>query len=379
MTPHSSMQLSPFYWDLRNRITRPWDSVGQLVSKYFWKRWMPVLGPEYTILIIELRQLAAASSLARGTPSFASNAPTVQVSHQDLADRTGFSLRKIQRLLTPSAMRKPENWFVGRFLRVENCYVYDEARKKKVRVANSYAIAIDDPLHPEDEEEINIEFTRREREDLRAQGFEATLPQPEPAESLLPSTLPPVSAEEERVYQLAKELVPDLSLTVLARLIATVGHPAVLRQLEWFPLRDNTWAKNGPAAAFFTYCKEDRPEPPAAARVTRETHNEALSLQTAREATREALQSAPDPASQPEVWHQILEKMPKVTRFGLGRRVEFLGFDDGRVVCRCPTAGDALLLRHNQRIWDSAASEVLGVPAVVVFESESDQETSCAR
>jgi len=377
MTPRSSLQLSPFYWDLRNKIIRPWESVGQLVSRYFWRQWQPILGPEYTVLVIELRQLAADAAVEGGT----SSSPVVQVSHQDLAERTGLSLRKVQRLLSPSTMRRPENWFLGRFIRVENRYVYDEALGKKIRVANSYAVAIDDPLHPEDEEGLSLQVARREQDDLRAQGFEAALPQPELAfESSLPSSLPPASPDEERLYQLARDLVPELSLTVLARLLGSVGPETVMRQLEWFPLRDNSWARNGPAAAFFTYCKEDRPPPPAVIRASREAEHQEEVAQRASEAAVKALEDAPDPESQPEVWKQILARLPTVSRFGLGPRLEFLRVEEGRVFCRCPTSGDAFLLRQNQRTWDNAASEALGSPTVVVVEAAHDKETStCAR
>ena len=372
MTARSSLQLSPFYWDLRNRVTRPWDCVGQLVSKYFWRRWKPILGPEYTMLIIELRLQAAELDAS------SSGAPVVQVSHQDLADRTGLSLRKIQRLLSPSTMRRPENWFLGKFLRVESRYVYDEALKKKIRVANTYAVAIDDPLHPEDEEAIGMQVAQREQQDLQAQGLEPPLPRPEPAtEPPLPSTMPPATVDEERLYQRAREMVPDLSLSVLARLFSTVGPDTISRQLDWFPQRDNRWARNGPAAAFFTYCKEDRPPPEPVRREARASQQDAQALEEARAQT---VAAAPAPLQdQPDVWRRVLEHLPTASRYSIGSRLEFIGQGPGFVRCRCPSKGDAWLIRQNQAVWNDAATAALGTPTVVVFESDHDEETStCA-
>lgn len=361
-----TLQLSPFYWDLRNQLTRPWESVGQLVTKYFWRRWQPVLGPEYTVLIIQLRLLAADS-----------NDPTqkvVSVSHKELAELTGLSLRKMQRLLSPEALRKPENWFLGRFLRIENRYAYDPRLGKKVRVANAYAVAIDDPIHPDEEDTINAEVLKREQADLRAQGLDNQLPTPQLADAL-PSTLPPSSGEEEQVIQLARELVPDLSLTVLGRLLQSVGPEVVRRQLEWFPARNNSWARKGDAAAFYTYCKDDRPAPQPIQRAAQNQRLADIHRVEEEEASRDALQETQSLDEQPEVWRELISRLPKVTRLGLAPRLTFVGIEGDTVVCRCPTTGDAFLLRNNQETWNSAATGLLGRPMTVRVESDRAPET----
>lgn len=367
MTAPASLSLSPFYWDLRNKVVRPWDNVGQLVSKYFWRRWQPLLGSDYTVLIIQLRVLAA-------DPACGGQA--VVVSHQELAESTGQSLRAIQRLLSPATLRKPELWFLGRFLRIENRYSYDPATRKKVRIANAYAVAIDDPLHPEDEDGLNIQLARREQSDLRAQGFETRLPVPPMVGTQLPilspvndvSSLPFGSAEdEEALISAARAAIPDLALSVLGRLLHDQGADVLRRQLDWFPQRDNSWARNGPAAAFVTYCKEDRPPPPAVRRQEHEDRARADMEAHKEEYTRVALAEATASKASPPVWDAILMRLPKVSREAIGSRLTFLEVTDDQVLCRCPTSGDALMVRKNQGVWDDAASAVLGRPMRVVL------------
>jgi len=137
-----TIELKPFYWDLRNRIIRPWETVQ--TSRYFWYRWTPVLGPTYTVIIINFRLLCAEQDSKEGDPG------RLVVPHAKLAELSGLSAPTIKRQLAPRTFRDPSKWFLPLFLSPYKRYVYDPKMRKKIRDTNGYKVAMDDPLLPQD-------------------------------------------------------------------------------------------------------------------------------------------------------------------------------------------------------------------------------------
>lgn len=343
MTRPLEVALTPFYWDLRNEVVRPWENAGSLITHYFWNRWQPILGPSYTVLIIELRLLAA--NAADGAP--------IIVPHQRLADRTGLTLRTVQRLLSPAAFQ--ERWFLPRFLRVETRY--RPKGRQRVRAPNSYFVAIDDPLHPDDDARLR-DVAEREQIDLAAQGLPS---------SAIPEAFTPA---EREVLERGRELLPDLALNAAVRLIREVGVEVVARQLEFLPYRDNSWAQKGPVAAFFRYCRDDRPKPVALRRKDKE--------QEARAMPSAEVPSCIVPIEGPhsDLWSRILSNLPTGVRAMLGTRLRLTAVDDSRVVFQCAAEGDRFLLSQYKREFDVAASAAAGRPLHVSFEVAEEQETA---
>jgi hypothetical protein len=53
----------------------------------------------------------------------------------------------------------------------------------------------------------------------------------------------------------------QISSATIRRLVEETSFENVTRQFEWFDLRDNSWARRGPVAAFVVYCRNEAGEP----------------------------------------------------------------------------------------------------------------------
>lgn len=157
-----TVELRPFYWDLRNRIVRPWDTVQ--TTRYFWFRWIPIIGPSYTLIIINFRLLCADQPLEEGGSN------RLIVPHAKLAELCGLSLPTIKRALAPRTFRDASTWFLPLFLRPYQRYLYDQNSRKKVRAPNGYEVAMDDPLLPEDEQSLHGIYAEEEVRRLIKEG-----------------------------------------------------------------------------------------------------------------------------------------------------------------------------------------------------------------
>lgn len=273
------IELSVVHESPKAAITRPWQHVGVTLTSYFWRRWKPILGPDYTILILDLRILVAEQLGQGNVPT--SGKVTVQVDRRDLAERTGLSLRTIERLLSPGALAKDP---VASFLTSKAQYAYDEGLGKKVRTANAYTISMDDPVHPDDLQE----------------GEPTSRPMSE-----VPASL---SAPRD-LERLLRERVPELAVGAIRRLLRQKGAEVLLRQLDWLPHRDTGWAKNS-AAAFAYYCEHDEPEPDSLRRARAAQEKGRVRKEAeAKERLLAEERLVEDVAAYPsaEVWHKMWE------------------------------------------------------------------------
>jgi hypothetical protein len=149
-----TVEFQPFFWDLRNQFIRSWEQVQ--TTRYFWRKWTPVLGPTYTVIIINFRLLCAdRASEHQGTNKLV-------VSHTELSELTGISLPSIKRMLAPRTVSTAACWFLPLFLQPYRRYTYDPQMRKKVRAPNGYRVAMDDPLLPEDEELLRGQYAEEE-------------------------------------------------------------------------------------------------------------------------------------------------------------------------------------------------------------------------
>jgi len=146
-----AIELQPFYLDFRNEIVAP-DKV-TVVSHYFLDKWAPQLGPTLTLLIIRLRRYCYFNKLTKERRDWC------YPKHETLAKEIGVSrwtiLRELQRPIA--------QYFVKR----EKRYVYDPQTKKRVRTSDMYYIAMDEPLTPEDEEELRLMLPQKTSEEYR--------------------------------------------------------------------------------------------------------------------------------------------------------------------------------------------------------------------
>jgi hypothetical protein len=136
--PKDKLLLLPFYHELENEVKQP-DRV-RLQTDYFWRKWAPKLGPTLTVLIITLRSYCYYNKLTKERRDWC------YPEQKTLADNVGVSVDTVQREL-----KKPiAQYFVTR----EPRYRYDDQLNRPVRTADTYHIAMDDPLTPEDLQEV---------------------------------------------------------------------------------------------------------------------------------------------------------------------------------------------------------------------------------
>lgn len=149
----------PYYHQLENEITKP--NQGTFVTRYFQTKWRPALGSEASNIVLALRLLA--------------NQDGATFASQDtIASYAGISVRQLKRWLSQNedavGTRSPEwlaQWRVlhRHFLRSKSHrYLLrkDPHRGAVVkRTTSLYHVAMDDPVHPDDEPRLYVAAAER--------------------------------------------------------------------------------------------------------------------------------------------------------------------------------------------------------------------------
>jgi len=148
----------PYYHQLENEITKP--NQGLYVTRYFLEKWAPSLGPDATKLVLGLRLCANQDG-------------TTYASQTTIAKAAGLGLRAVQRWLSenPKALkdRSPEwraQWAVlhQHFLKSKTSrYLIrrEGTISRAKRTTSVYHIAMDDPVHPDDEGALFVKAAER--------------------------------------------------------------------------------------------------------------------------------------------------------------------------------------------------------------------------
>jgi hypothetical protein len=135
----------PFFHEVANEVKQA-DRV-RVQTEYFWRRWVPKLGPTLTVLVITLRGYCYYNRLTKERREWC-------FPEQDtLARDVGVSIDTIQRELKKETAQH--------FVRREARYRYDSEKRKKVRTADMYFVAMDDPIAEEDEGQLAIAAAER--------------------------------------------------------------------------------------------------------------------------------------------------------------------------------------------------------------------------
>jgi len=130
------MALQEAYANAYNELVKP-DKVF-VATQYFRLRWVPLLGPALSWVIIALRQHCYWNK------STGEKRDWCLVSQEELADEIDISVSTLKRLLRQEHADK----FI---LDITHRYRYDPNLRKRVRNKSMYRIRMDDPLVPEDE------------------------------------------------------------------------------------------------------------------------------------------------------------------------------------------------------------------------------------
>lgn len=130
------LALQEAYANAYNQLVKP-DKVF-VATQYFRLRWVPLLGPALSWVIIALRQHCYWNK------STGEKRDWCLITYEELAEEVGVSVSTLKRLLQQEHADK----FV---LDVTQRYRYDPNLQKQVRSKPMYRIRMDDPLVPEDE------------------------------------------------------------------------------------------------------------------------------------------------------------------------------------------------------------------------------------
>jgi len=80
--------------------------------------------------------------------------------------------------------------------------------------------------------------------------------------------------QKDLVEEIVHKFKGYISAYKVEELIEKCGKENVQNQLKWFDFRDNSWAKNGPVAAFIFYCESQTESPEAFLKAQRENYTQ---------------------------------------------------------------------------------------------------------
>jgi hypothetical protein len=119
----------------KRQILKPRSVV--ITSRYFWRKWRPILGNSLAILIIEARQKCYRNLQTGEVRNW------FYATLKELGQTAGFSPKKLTGLL-----RLPH---AQKFIRYKPTYIYNPDLGKRVKGKCLFQVTLDDPLIPEDE------------------------------------------------------------------------------------------------------------------------------------------------------------------------------------------------------------------------------------
>lgn len=156
-----TLTLSPFYHSAVNAITEPDKYVP--CSRYFLRRWGPLLGSFGIHLVLTLR------SLGYNNRKTGERRDAIEIDLVELAGLLGVHRTTILRELGDKKGQPgvPANPALHQFVKKDRQYWRDPVTGALLRTANIYRVAMDDPLHEDDIPRLDallkeMEATRQE-------------------------------------------------------------------------------------------------------------------------------------------------------------------------------------------------------------------------
>ena len=156
-TPTNDIILHPQYQTAHAQITEPTRFVA--MSHYYRRRWLRHVGPVGTAILLELR------GRCYNNPATGEKRDTVMAAQKELAESIGISVDTLQRQLgKPGQDDDPKaNGDLRRFVWTEERYERGGAGRVR-QLENVYHVSMDDPVHPDDEERLEILVQEYERQ-----------------------------------------------------------------------------------------------------------------------------------------------------------------------------------------------------------------------
>lgn len=225
------------------------------ISRYFWEKWRLLLGNSLAFLIIDARDKFRMCEESDEIASFDS-------SMEDFAQSLDLSVKQIIRLL-----KKP---YAEKFIQYELRYHYDPEKGKKVKGKCLFRVSMLDPFTPDDETNLTENAPLREPPKGHNWSGCTTLKVNKALKrehniyniinNIYTTTANGVK-NEKVVVAVRKYFKNKISAKKIHELIENTSLVNIQNQLEWIKHRDNSWADNGPVAAFVTYCEQELEKP----------------------------------------------------------------------------------------------------------------------
>ena len=145
------------YHSAAHVITEPDKYVA--CSRYFVRRWMPLLGNEGTRIVLALR------SLGYFNPGTGETRNGIEIELAELAAMIGVHVATLKREFgdVKGKPGSPANPALQKFVRKEKQYWRDPVTNRLLRTANIYRVMMDDPLHEDDLPRLNEILVSREK------------------------------------------------------------------------------------------------------------------------------------------------------------------------------------------------------------------------
>ena len=145
------------YHSAAHVITEPDKYVA--CSRYFVRRWMPLLGNEGTRIVLALR------SLGFYNPGTGETRNGIEIELAELAAMIGVHVATLKREFgdVKGQPGVPYNPVLQKFARKEKQYWRDPVTNRLLRTANIYRVMMDDPLHEDDLPRLNEILASREK------------------------------------------------------------------------------------------------------------------------------------------------------------------------------------------------------------------------
>jgi hypothetical protein len=140
------IELQEAYANAYNEVVQP-DRVF-VASQYFRRKWVPLLGADLAWLILAMRQRCYWNKKTGEVRN------VLLASQDELAVEVGLDRRHVQKLL----QSKYASWFI---LEKKQRYEYDQRIGKTVRAKTAYKLRMDDPLTPEDRDELSRKLEQK--------------------------------------------------------------------------------------------------------------------------------------------------------------------------------------------------------------------------
>jgi hypothetical protein len=154
--PRPSVTVFHDYHSAVNEIVEPDKYVS--CSRYFVRRWMPLLGGVATQVVLALR------SLGYHNVKTGEKRDGIEIEFPELAELVGVSVPTLKRLLhADEATGVLTNDVLARFVTKDRQYWRDPVTNRVLRSANVYRVKMDDPLHEDDEARLNEILRSREK------------------------------------------------------------------------------------------------------------------------------------------------------------------------------------------------------------------------